>query len=203
MNMIEAQISPGDSDPTSDASVALGGIESFFNIVFIVELLVNMFGTLFSEFFADVWNWFDTVVVTVSLVSMLSDGVPGITVLRLARAFRVFRLFKRIESLNKIILALGNAFPPMLNAFVLVFLIIAIFSIMAVTFYGEITEVKYLFGNFFNAMFTMWQIATKSNWMEIVRDSLLQYEPQIGTGIFFAIFILIIDQVWAPHENKC
>ena len=123
--------------------------------------------------------------------------MPGISVLRLMRAFRVFRLFKRIESLNKILKALGNAFPPMFNAFVLVLLILAIFSIMAVNFYSGIPDpyVSNLFGNFFNAMFTMWQIATKSEWMAIVRDELMPYQPAAGTAILFTFFILIIDQV--------
>jgi hypothetical protein len=68
LNIIEAQIAP-----TEDNAV-LEGFGMFFNVVFIIELAINMFSTLVMEFFSDPWNWFDTIVVGVSLISMLSDS---------------------------------------------------------------------------------------------------------------------------------
>ena len=39
------------------------------------ELLVNMFATLPFEFLLDLWNWFDFIVVAVSLISLVSPHV--------------------------------------------------------------------------------------------------------------------------------
>lgn len=57
-----------------------------------------------SFFLFEGWNWFDFIIVSISIVAMVpgTANIPGITVLRLFRAFRVFRLFKRIESLKKV-----------------------------------------------------------------------------------------------------
>ena len=40
------------------------------------ELMVNMFGTLVAEFFGDPWNWFDSIVVAVSLVALVFSVLP-------------------------------------------------------------------------------------------------------------------------------
>jgi len=119
-----------------------------------------MFGTLFLEFFSDAWNWFDTLVVAISLLSVFSAGIPGVSVLRLLRAFRVFRLFKRIPSLRQILIAINQSVPPMLNAFALVCLVTSIYAIMAVTFFR--THWPELFGDFFTTMFTMFQETPRS-----------------------------------------
>ena len=40
--------------------------------LYTAELLINMFATLFWPFVMDAWNWFDLLVVGVSLVSLVS-----------------------------------------------------------------------------------------------------------------------------------
>jgi hypothetical protein len=40
--------------------------------LYTAELLINMFATLFWPFVLDAWNWFDLLVVGVSLVSLVS-----------------------------------------------------------------------------------------------------------------------------------
>ena len=64
LNIVEAQISPNEDN------AVLEGFGMFFNVVFIIELAINMFSTFVREFFSDLWNWFDTIVVGVSLISI-------------------------------------------------------------------------------------------------------------------------------------
>ena len=45
--------------------------------LYTAELLINMFATLFWPFVMDAWNWFDLLVVGVSLVSLVSVCVCG------------------------------------------------------------------------------------------------------------------------------
>merc|ERR1719387_2226284 len=139
----------------STADAVFGGFEYFFNIAFTIELLVNMYGSFFFPFWRTGWNWFDFIIVGISLLSQFSDGIPGISVLRLFRAFRVFRLFKRVKALRIIIEAVLKSLPGVANAFVVLGLIMSIWSIMAVTFFGE--EMPDHFGNFFLAMLTFFQ----------------------------------------------
>ena len=44
------------------------------------ELVVNLFATLVSEFVGDAWNWFDFVVVGVSLVSLV-HSIPHLSII--------------------------------------------------------------------------------------------------------------------------
>ncbi len=70
----QVQINP---DPTSRLEEFFWGADVFFNCVFLVELLFNMFGTWFEKFWSDGWNVFDFVVVVLSAISMISETIPG------------------------------------------------------------------------------------------------------------------------------
>ena len=130
--------------------------EWFFNTVFAVELVLNMYAHWLRRFWRDPWNWFDFIVVMVGLISLALDSLPGIDTLRLMRAFRVFRLFKRLESLRKIIRALEAATVGVMNAFAVLLLVVAIYAILGVQFFGR-HEMEY-FGTFARAMFTLFQV---------------------------------------------
>ena len=86
----------------------------------------------------------------------LVADLPGATVMRLLRCFRVFRLFKRIKSLKKIVLALTKSIVPMCNAFCIVCLVTAIYSIIATTFYGEVVPEN--FSSFFVSFYTLFEV---------------------------------------------
>jgi hypothetical protein len=102
------------------------------------------------------WNVFDFLIVSITFVSMSEADLPGVTVLRLFRAFRVFRLFRRVESLKLIIEGVGAAMPGVSNAFMILGILMGIWSIIGVEFYRHYAEQE--FGNFLKAMFTMWQV---------------------------------------------
>jgi hypothetical protein len=46
-----------------------------------VELVINIIATFFIEFVSDAWNWFDFVVVLVSLLSLGMENLPGAQVI--------------------------------------------------------------------------------------------------------------------------
>ena len=164
-----------------------------FGYVFTFELAVNLFGTLVHEFVKDPWNWFDLLVVGITILSQNVPGIPGISVLRLLRTFRVFRLFKRIPSLKQILICLQQSVPPMCNAFAIVCLVTCIYAIMAVTFFGTMRDD--LFGDFFSSLFTMFQIMTGDQWGDITRELFAQAEVPALTAIFFVSYQLLVSFV--------
>ena len=95
-----------------------------------MELFVNFLGHTLKEFFQDAWSIFDLVVVTVSVVSLMpffnTPGANAVRSIRLIRAFRVMRLFGRLQSIRKIIQAIGHSILPVGNAFIIVVLIMAV-----------------------------------------------------------------------------
>mmetsp|Transcript_48070 Transcript_48070/g.150839 ORF Transcript_48070/g.150839 Transcript_48070/m.150839 type:complete len:799 (-) Transcript_48070:45-2441(-) len=187
-NIFEAQM---HSASGTDEVFAI--LDVLFTIFFTIELLINMFSTFFWEFISSRWNWFDMCVVLISLISVFINNLPGANVLRLLRCFRVFRLFNRIKSLKMVLLALTASIPPMVNAFALVCLVIAIYSIVAVQFFKQ--QQPELFGDFFTSMFTMFQVMTLDNWSDIVRALWLQTNQEFGVACFFCSFQLIATMV--------
>ena len=97
---------------------------------------------------------FDFVIVSISIIALADPTLPGISVLRLFRAFRVFRLFRRIESLRIVIEGIIAALPGVGNAFVIMGILMGIWSIIGVEFFREYDDQD--FGTFLKAMFTMW-----------------------------------------------
>eukprot|EP00811_Abedinium_folium_P036492 NODE_9196_length_1440_cov_10.685453.p1 GENE.NODE_9196_length_1440_cov_10.685453~~NODE_9196_length_1440_cov_10.685453.p1 ORF type:complete len:338 (-),score=93.68 NODE_9196_length_1440_cov_10.685453:204-1217(-) len=150
----------------SAAAIVFAAFEVFFNVAFLIELVVNLYACFFFMFWTNPWNVFDFIVVASSLASMANTGLPGMSVLRLFRAFRVFRLFKRIESLRIIIEAVIKSLPGMLNAVFVLTLVMSMWSVLAVEFYGDDMDAE--FGSFMKAMLTFLQILTLDGWCSTI-----------------------------------
>lgn len=103
LNIFEAHFTPEEG---SSMQNVFDKIDMGFTVVFTGELFINMFATLVLEFVRDSWNWFDTMVVSISLCTLFLPNVPGAKPLKLMRCFRVFRLFKRIPSLRQVLVPL-------------------------------------------------------------------------------------------------
>lgn len=201
---IDAQLIPHRGETSY---VVLSYFEWFFTVIFTIELAFNFYGHYFWLFWKNPWNWFDFFVVAISLLSLALSDVPGMNVLRLFRAFRVVRLFKRIKSLRLIIDGCMMSIPDVANAFVVLLLLMGIWSIMGVSFYSAKThpslETLYAgdedddgafqshlnFDTFFDAMFTMWAVLTLEGWVNIAMP--LIYEIDLASLLFFTSFYFI------------
>lgn len=183
MSAIKAQRQPS----TKTELYAFEILEIVFALIFAFELAVNMYGNWCRPFFVSGWNWFDLIIVLISLFTLgLGSGIPGINTLRLFRAFRVIRLFKRIPSLKRIVEGVIQSIPGVGNAFIVLTLIMAIWSILGVEFYSGASPEN--FGTFSKGMFSMFQCMTLDSWSGIAR-------PLIKNGpmhwFFFCSYVLI------------
>lgn len=214
-NIIEKQIDPSGTQ-YSDGFAAF---DLFYNIVFTIELGVNMYAHWWRPFFDSGWNWFDLTVVTIGIVNMLKLPLPkAFSLLRMMRAFRVFRLFKRVKSLNKIIVAIVHAVPGVVNAFLILTIVMCIYAILAVEFYKDVgrgcesqpfrkgfdTKRDFCFGNeyfgtFSKSIYTFFQVLTGESWSEnVARPVIWFYEDQIlstGSALFFVSFVIVTGMV--------
>jgi hypothetical protein len=216
-NVIEKWI-----DPTGvKYEVAWSIFEYFFNIAFLIELWLNMYGFWFWRFWSSAWNVFDFLVVSIGVLGMFKVPLPGpLSLLRMMRAFRVFRLFKRVKSLNRIMVSLAKAVPGVSNAFLILFLVMCIYSILGVDFFSEYAQsgtysneagqsvgaitgrgVAYgeeYFGNFGLALFTMFQVLTCESWSEAVARPMFHGDDgllTLGAAIYFVSFNIIVGIV--------
>jgi len=213
MNVMAKQIDPDGTKYTGTWE----DLELIFNIIFLVELLLNMYGHWAKEFWNSGWNLFDFVVVAIGTLDMAQVELPGpFGLLRMMRAFRVFRLFKRIEALNKILTSIFGAIPGVSNAFLIMFIVMSIYAVLGTGFFRiiggcgdefvwdkddvfstnrELCFGDEYFGNFFKSLYTLFQVLTGDSWSEaVVRPILMNAQhavyENIGSALFFTSFVI-------------
>jgi len=123
-----------DGSPTQ-LQVTLDRLNLFFTLLFTAELAVNAFSHWFFAFVRNPWSILDAFIVGMSVLSLIVTNQPT-GIVRILRALRVIRLFGRINSLKKIISALTKSLLPVLHVFLIMFLIMGIFSVVAVSFFA-------------------------------------------------------------------
>lgn len=188
-NIVEKQIDPYAEKYDDTFRI----FELIFNILFTIELIINVYAHWFCRFWESAWNWFDVIVVSIGLVTTVFRHLPkALSLLRMMRAFRVFRLFKRVKSLNKIIATIIYAVPLVMNAFLILAIVMSIYAILAVEFYRDLDSdchttgfgiTKYggcfgqeYFGRFGLSLYTFFQVLTGESWAEAVaRPAIFHY----------------------------
>jgi len=97
----------------------------------------------------------------------------------------------RLKQVKIIVLGVLKSLPGVSNAFVLLGLIMGIWSIMGVNFYSKLFPDE--FGNFFKAMLTMMQIMSFDSWSSgITRPVILHPETDdILGGVFFITYVFV------------
>ena len=87
--------------------------------------------------FQDGWNCFDFLIVALSLVELLAEGVSGLSMLRSFRLLRVFKLAKSWKSLNDILTIMMNTVGALSNLTFVLCIIIFIFAVMGMQLFGK------------------------------------------------------------------
>jgi hypothetical protein len=110
-------------------------------LLFAAELLVNLHAHWLREFLSSWMNIWDVIIVGLSVSSLgpLDIGMP-VTILRFFRVVRILRalkIFTHLPQLRKITSALSHSIIPMLNAFLIVLIVMAIYAIIGVTYFRD------------------------------------------------------------------
>jgi len=188
-NVAEAQIRPVDGSKTASN---FGTIDDCFTILFTIELIFNLAANLWTRFWMSAWNVFDLVVVVTSIQGMVQGG-GDMSVLRVIRALRVFRLFRRVESLRKVLQALGGSVLPVSNAFLILLLFSMIYAILGVTFFAE--DFPVYFGDFSKSLFTIFQVLTGDSWAHEIARPIMDLYGGGATATFFVSYLIVGEMV--------
>jgi hypothetical protein len=217
-NMVQAQVDPYNEKYKNVFAI----FELVYNILFTIELMVNLYAHWFCPFFESGWNVFDCIVVSIGVITTLELPLPkAFSLLRMMRAFRVFRLFKRVKSLNKIMTTIVSALPGVSNAFLILAIVMSIYAILAVEFFQESSNDCHSFpenetavgrtprgncageenfGKFSRSFYSMFQVLTGESWAEaIARPVIFFYDGyrRVGSALFFVSFVIINSFVLA------
>lgn len=174
-----------DSLPAGLVSV-LAFFDTAVTILFAIEIGLKLI-VYRLQFFKLGWNWFDFIVVGISLI----PGGSAFSVLRALRVLRVLRLLHVVPTMRRITEALLSALPGMG----------AILAILGLVFYVSTVMATYLFSGSQNSDYftdlgasalAMFEVLTMEGWNDIMRDLLDEYP---WAWAFFVPFILFT--VWA------
>ncbi|MEO0635431.1 MAG: ion transporter [Pseudomonadota bacterium] len=160
---------------------ALMAFDKFVLGIFVVEILLKLYAFGW-RFFRSGWNWFDLVIVTISL--MPASG--ALSVLRALRILRVLRLISVVPALRRVVGALVEALPGMGSIIVLMGLVFYVFAVMSTKLFGP--TFPEWFGSVGASAYSLFQIMTLESWsMGIVRPVM---EAFPWAWAFFVPFIL-------------
>ena len=85
-------------------------LDLLITVVFVVEISVRFLGERRKrDFFKSGWNWFDSIIVMVSLIPIEDSDI--VLVARLIRVFRVLRMISIIPELRILLNSLIQALP--------------------------------------------------------------------------------------------
>ena len=150
--------------------------------VFVIELLAKLIAYR-GRFFRSGWNWFDFIIVGISLV----PAAQGLSVLRAMRILRVLRVITVAPSLRRVIEGFVNALPGMGSVFLLMALIFYISAVMATKLFAS--AFPEWFGSLWLSLYSLFQIMTLESWsMGIVRPVMEVYPY---AWLFFVPFIMV------------
>lgn len=124
-------------------------VMEFINLVmtfiFIGEMAIKIIGLGIATYCSRVENLFDAFIVIMSVVELAisTEGGSGtfLSIFRGTRLFRVFRLFSQWESFHKMMVKIAISLKDLLSFFVLLLLIVLVFSLLGVEFFAQYIKI--------------------------------------------------------------
>ncbi|MGZ3145719.1 ion transporter [Lentzea chajnantorensis] len=165
----------------ADHGTVLHAVDRVALAVFVVELALR-FAAYGGEFFRDPWNWFDTVVVGITLL----PATGTFSVLRALRVLRVLRLVSVVPSMRRVVSALLTALPGMASITALLALVLYVSAVIATKLFSAVAP-EY-FGDLGDSLFTLFQVMTGEAWSEVARTVMAE-KP--FAWVFFVGYLVV------------
>ncbi|XP_055302523.1 sodium channel protein para isoform X12 [Sitodiplosis mosellana] len=172
---------------TAEFSMVLDYLNMIFICIFTSECLLKIFALRY-HYFVEPWNFFDLIVVTLSILSLaLSEFIEKyfvsptlLRVVRVAKVGRVLRLVKGAKGIRTLLFALAMSLPALFNICLLLFLVMFIFAIFGMSFFMHVKERSgiddvYNFQTFAQSMILLFQMSTSAGW-DGVLDGIMNEE---------------------------
>ncbi|OFC70691.1 ion transporter [Alteromonas confluentis] len=170
--------------PRGFASVTLI-LDWFISAFFLTEITIRFLAERRKlDFFKSFWNWFDTIIVIVSLIPAESTDLALIG--RLVRVFRVLRMISIIPELRILLVSLVKALPQLGYVMLLMFIIFYIYGAIGSTLFAQINED--LWGDITISMLTLFRIMTFEDWTDVMYETMEVYSL---SWIYYLTFIFL------------
>ena len=157
-------------------------VEFVFTFIFIVEMIIRMYGLGIENYFKSKFNTFDFIVIFASLfeqfyVYFFQGTDMGLTVFRCLRLLRLFKVTRYWTSLRNLAHALLNSLKSIVSLLFLLFLFLLIFALLGMQLFGghfvfaeQVPRVN--FDSFMNALLAVFQMLTGEDWNVIMYNAI-------------------------------
>lgn len=176
-------------------------IDHFFVVFFLIEVIIKLFVYKPKKYFANKWNWFDFIIVVISLPSLFMAYLPlpdtsSLLLLRVFRLARLFRFMAFVPHLSMILSGLGRALRASVFVLIVLLFLDLILAILTCHFYQAIAP-EY-FGNPLISAYTVFQLFTVEGWNEVadVIANNTTGEYAIGFSRLFFVLIVLIGGIF-------
>ncbi|WP_334028004.1 ion transporter [Alteromonas sp. P256] len=168
--------------PNGMASVTLF-LDWFISAFFLTEITIRFLAEKRKmHFFKSFWNWFDTLIVVISLIP--ADDTELALIARLVRVFRVLRMISIIPELRILLVSLVKALPQLGYVMLLMFIIFYIYAAIGSTLFENINPV--LWGDITISLLTLFRVMTFEDWTDVMYETQEVYPL---SWIFYLTFI--------------
>ena len=158
-------------------------LDWFISAFFLTEITIRFLAEQRKRFFfKSFWNWFDTLIVVISLIP--ADDTELALIARLVRVFRVLRMISIIPELRILLVSLVKALPQLGYVMLLMFIIFYIYAAVGSTLFEAINPV--LWGDITISMLTLFRIMTFEDWTDVMYETQEVYSL---SWIFYLTFI--------------
>lgn len=174
---------------TQATSTILADINTFFTVMFTVELSVKVLAMGPWEYAFEHWNKFDCLVVALSLMELGLGTASGVSGLRAVRTLRVLKLFRYLESLAQIFAVMVKAMEAAFAIFMLVILFWVVYSIVGLHTLGGLGIPFPNCDTFVNAMVMNFNTLNLENWQNNAFPHIRA--TSYATALYFITWIII------------
>ena len=169
-------------------SSALSTFNTVCLVIFIIEILLKLYA-YGVNFFKDGWNIFDTFIVLVSIMPMITflSSMRAFRIFRIFRALRALRMMKRLEKLRVIVQALLGALPSVAWVVVLLMIIYYVYAVIGTNLFSTVAPDT--FGTLWDSLYTLFQITLADDLGQISRPLLAS--SGLSAVVYFVTFVIL------------
>ncbi|XP_053380538.1 voltage-dependent calcium channel type A subunit alpha-1-like isoform X4 [Mercenaria mercenaria] len=176
--------------------------EFLFLGLFMMEMIIKMYGLGVRTYFQSSFNIFDCVVIVGSIFEVIwsefKEGASfGISTLRALRLLRIFKVTRYWSSLRNLVISLLHSMRSIISLLFLLFLFILIFALLGMQLFGgemnfEEGRPASHFDTFPIALLTVFQILTGEDWNEVMYSGIRSGGGIEGYGMVFSSYFIIL-----------
>ena len=190
---------------SDEKEYVLGGFNTAFTIIFIVEFAFKLFGLGLKNYFKQGSNILDAIVVIFSILELFSasnsNSSTAVRALRLLRVFRVvkiMRLLRFLRFINVITHVLYHSWSKLRFTLAIVMTFIVMFSLIGLGIFKGTLDKAYPdgrkaqnFDNLYEAVAFVFDILTLDNWDEYLNVLLKSDQSFAVSLIYYFIWTFI------------